>query len=197
MERSDREGKARSAPGSPPAPRTVLAAGVAGRQLHGPWALAPGWRPGSPAPRLPSRGLRLVPGLQACEEPQGSRPGGGENDVPQKGRVPGEESPGVLGNSMGRGPSAQAAGGGARRLLAPGSWRQSHCRRAPAGGDGAGPWAMLGPAPSFVPSDTIDALQFVRRGSNFLAQVEVRAWGLKGGYRWPVEALSGQGHLGP
>lgn len=56
-QREGREGKAQGAPGprrSPPAPRTVLAAAVAGRQLHGALGARTDSRAaGTPAPRLP------------------------------------------------------------------------------------------------------------------------------------------------
>ena len=78
-------------PRPPPAPRTVLAAAVAGRQLHGALGARTGSRAaGAPAPRLWSRWLRTVPVRPA---PWGQDPGVGRMTRPRGGGSPGRSHP--------------------------------------------------------------------------------------------------------
>lgn len=71
------------------------------RDSMGPWAHAPTRADDAPGSRALEQVAETCPRLgPACEKPPGSGPRGGENDAPQRGRVPGEESLSVLGNSM-------------------------------------------------------------------------------------------------
>ena len=85
-------------------------------------------RPGFPAPEQVAENC---PSVARVRGTAGVGTGGGENDVPQRGRVPGEEPPGLLGNSV--------AGGSVLELPAEGcmpswgvkaAWRtaRDHCR---------------------------------------------------------------------
>lgn len=81
-------------------------------------------RPGSPAPE------QVAENCPSEASSLGSGPGGGENDAPQRGRVPGEEPPGLLGNSAGWGLLARAARGGVHALLGCGGCL-AHCEGSP------------------------------------------------------------------
>lgn len=182
-ERTRRKGAAAKGRREARPARTVLAAGVAGPQLHGPCAHGP--TRGLLAPRVPrcrSRWPRLVPRVAGVPEAAGVGPRGGENDAPQRGTVLGEESPRVLGNSLGRGPSARAAGRGAHALpgcggcSAPGEGVTASRPRREARGAGprAPPLRDAGTAPGCVPSvrEMMDP-QTVGEGEFFPAEEEV------------------------
>lgn len=72
------------------------------------------WRPGFPGSG--AGGRDASPAWPPCQRLPGSAPGVERMTRPRGGTVPGEESPRVLGNSLGRGPSAPAAGRGAHAL---------------------------------------------------------------------------------
>lgn len=141
-------------------------------------------RPGFPAPEQVAENCPSVAGVRGAA---GVGTGGGENDAPQRGRVPGEEPPGLLGNSAGRGLCARAARGGVHALLGC-EGCLAHCEGSPPhttgcerAAPGRRPAARCQTTPSSVPDDTVDGLQRGCRGSNFLAEVEVGMWGWKRG----------------
>ena len=174
--RSSREGR-RSAgrTGSALASRTVLAAGVAGRQLHG--------ADGAPAPRLWSRWLRFVPAWPACEEQPGSDPGVGRMTRPRGGGSPGRSRPASWATPWAWGPVLELPAEG--RMPSRGAetaWlpeRESPPRPRQEA-RGRVPGRRLS-SRRRTGTQTVDGLQGGWRGGNFLAEVEVVTWGLKGG----------------
>lgn len=196
--RRQREGKAKlECTGSPhrppPASRTVLAAAVAGWQLHGALGARTGSQAaGAPAPPAPEQVAENCPSEASS---LGSRTRGWENDTPQRGGSPGRSHLASW--------ATPRAGGSLLVLPAEGCmpfWGcggcLAHCEdhRCAQGAGGRAP----GAAPlrdasdtQFRPDDTVDALHRGCRGSNFLAEVEVGMWGWKGGsaVSWsPLEA---------
>lgn len=140
----------------------------------------------APGAGLRSRWLGLVPGVR-----EAARVGtqGGENDAPQKGRVPGEESPRVLGNPEAGVPpppphalelpqrGARPLGGGGCRAPREGVTAPRPAQAAGGGSPGATTlrsWDWH-PVPSAVTA--VDGPQDGGREGSFLAKVEVGGGG--------------------